>query len=550
MYDKRLIYWDNTLRSDVPFKRFINALGIEYKTLEEADYKGADYVYLKLDTSKYQFTAPTVDEITTKLNNTFNVDDEFELYIHYTGESKRVADSHWSLTEGMDPTKISSYTIDTAAIRATLHSDPMKYFANADLSSTGKLLVQSNTALSIIQTGANTSPSSTPITSVGYSDHIYSTLSLLDNGSMFTQVGDVYDEISTVNQTTNSNVYFTYSYKLKFKVANTAINTSYIVTQIKSLADIIQTASEYTGNEIFAISNIADDTTLKQAVISMVNPDIVGLTYNGYLRVDAVANMKRKEFSNMMGKILSSGYEEEDAEWYEVIFSVVLIVLSIVIGVLSAGGLSVVSTQLAAAATALAITSVSLTVSLVVYANVFPYAMDMIKLIGKFAQIVGALASITGIMSAIQTAWNKAAQAAVEKKVISDVSQYTVTQFVKDMIINFYDKITASIMDKISFITDPSKWSLSSLSEITLSDVSGWLNNLGDGFKTYMKFFGDSKQYNTLTEEEQAAKENGVEHIYLTYEMIYNNDALYRIDNLVKNNSGGQKTENFLIQIA
>ena len=450
----------------------------------------------------------------------------------------------------MDPTKISSYTIDTAAIRATLHSDPMKYFANGNLSSTGKLLVQSNTALSIIQTGSNTSPSSTPITSVGYSGHIYSTLALLDNGSMFTQVGDIYGEISTINQTTNGNVYFTYSYKLKFKVANTAINTSYIVTQIKSLADIIQTASEYAGNEIFAISNVADDTTLKQAVISMVNPDIVGLTYNGYLRVDAVANMKRKEFSTMIGKILSSGYEEEDAEWYEVIFAVVLIVLSIVIGVLSAGGLSAVSTQLVAAATALAITSVSLTVSLVIYANVFPYAMDMIKLIGKFAQIVGTLASITGIMSAIQTAWNKAAQAAVEKKVISDVSQYTVTQFVKDMVVNFYDKITASIMDKISFITDPSKWSLSSLSEITLSDVSGWLKNLGDGFKTYMKFFGDSKQYNTLTEEEQATKEDGVEHIYLTYEMIYNNDALYRIDNLVKNNSGGQKTENFLVQIA
>ncbi|MFA7030158.1 MAG: hypothetical protein WC179_07795, partial [Candidatus Cloacimonadaceae bacterium] len=135
----------------------------------------------------------------------------------------------------MDPTKISSYTIDTAAIRATLHSDPMKYFANGNLSSTGKLLVQSNTALSIIQTGSNTSPSSTPITSVGYSGHIYSTLALLDNGSMFTQVGDIYGEISTINQTTNGNVYFTYSYKLKFKVANTAINTSYIVTQIKSL---------------------------------------------------------------------------------------------------------------------------------------------------------------------------------------------------------------------------------------------------------------------------------------------------------------------------
>ena len=80
-------------------------------------------------------------------------------------------------------------------------------------------------------------------------------------------------------------------------------------------------------------------------------------------------------------------------------------------------------------------------------------------------------------------------------------------------------------------------------------DVSGWMKNLDFGMKMYSEFFGQSKQYTTLTEEDQSTKENGVESVFLANSIIDKTDALERMDMMIKNNMGGQKTENFMAQI-
>jgi hypothetical protein len=561
VYSPILYYWAGSLRSDTPFKKFINALGVEYAQLQNARYEGVDNVYFKLTPSKYSYTAPEKSAIVSDLSSVFTVGDEFELFVHYSGESRRVVETHWTYKGTGDTSKIGSYTIDTNAIRNTLHSDPIKYFANATLESAGTLVPSSNAALSdLIQTAARTSPRATPVTRVERDEditHIYATLALLDNGTTFQQQGTVYNERTTVKKTTTSDVYFEYSYKIKYKVIAIPTVDSYVVNQIDIVSNAMETALRYKGGNIYAISNAASDTTLKEAVIAMNNVESVGLTHNGKLRVDAVAAMKKKDFVVMLGKIFGTGYTKKKTKWYAKAIALVMIVIAVV--ALATGLAAVAQGAYGVATAVLATTAAAMTVGSMIYASVFPNATDQTRMIGKVAQIVGVAAMITGVMAAIQSSWQKMmerevasqmAQGATEQQATTFAAQLGVKDFARYLVDNMVNSIKSSFASAFSTTTTPSSWSLSGLSKITMADVSGWMRNLGDAVNMYSKFFGDSKQGSTVTEEDQATKEDGVESVYLAYEMIDNTDALYRLDNMVKNNLGGQKTENFLVQIA
>lgn len=563
VYNGVLFYWIGALRSDKPFKRFINALGIEYSQLQNSSYDGVDNVYFKLEPYKYSYTAPEKSAIVSDLNSVFSVNDEFELYIHYSGQTKRVVSNHWKQIQNTAGNKISDYTIDTVGIRATLHSDPIKYFANASLASAGVLTIRSNNNIfsRISQTAARTSPRSTPVTSVKYNKnttHIYATLALLDNGSMFTRQGGIYDERTTVTKTTNSDVYFEYSYKVKYKVTSIATTDSYIVNQIDLVSNAMQNALRYKGSNIYAIANSASDTTLKEAVVAMNNVEAIGLTYNGFLRVDAVAMMKRKEFVNMLSRIIGAGYTESESKWYEKAIAVIVILVAIVVFVYSGGVSAATSGNLVVLSESLAATTAVLTIGMTMYAAAFPRATDQTRMIGKYAQIVGIAAMVTGVAAAIQTSWQRMvtqeaarqmAAGATEQQAAAYVAKLGIMDFIQFMVENAVNSIKSSIMSSFSSITQPSTWSLPSLSEITLTDVSGWLRNMNTAMEQYMKFFGDSKQYSTATEDEQAKKEDGVSSVYLAYTINDRIDALERMDNMIKDNLGGQKTENFLVQI-
>ena len=122
--------------------------------------------------------------------------------------------------------------------------------------------------------------------------------------------------------------------------------------------------------------------------------------------------------------------------------------------------------------------------------------------------------------------------------------------YMMDVAVESIVNATNTLITNVQSILSPSTWSLSGLSNLTMTDVSGWMKNLDFGMRMYSEFFGQSKQYTTLTEEDQATKENGVESVFLANSMIDKTDALERMDMMVKNNMGGQKTENFMAQIA
>lgn len=560
VYDEKLVYWSGSVRSDTPFKRFINALGVEYTQLQNSSYDGVDNVYFKLEPSKYSYSAPEKAAIVSDLDSVFNVGDEFELYIHYSGQTRRVVNNHWKRKPGATGDKIGDYTIDTVGIRATLSSDPMRYFANADLVSAGTLIPKSNTALSRLRlTAQRTSPRSTPVTRVEYDEdttHIYATLAILDNGTTFEQHGSIYDERTTVKKTTTSDVYFEYSYKIRYKVISIPTIDSYIVNQIDLLSNAMQTAINYKGGNVYAISNVASDTTLKEAVIAMNNVEAVGLTYQGQLRVDAVALMKRKEFAKMLGKIFGTGYKKKKTKWYEKALAIVIVVVAVVIGVVSAGGLSAVSTSIIALAQALAVSAAAMSIGMMLYAAAFPYATDQTKMIGKFAQIVGLAAMVTGVYAAIQQSWKnyvmaeatkQAGGVATESAIATAEANATISGYLNYMVDQAITSVTSSISSLFTSITTPSSWT-SNLSSVTMNDVSGWLKSLNTGMDLYVKFFGDKPQLPQASDE-QATKEDGVEAYYAALNMLDEVDALVKMDYMIKGNAGGEVTERLLTRI-
>lgn len=584
VYSDKLIFWhrdggllgNGNTEKDKAFKKFLEVVGIPFKSLAEANYDGAEYVYLKLNTNKYNFKAPQLHEIVIELNNIFNIGDEFELHVHYLGNTKQVVDSHWKLIPGKDPTKVSSYIVDKVGIRNTLHSDPIKYFANSEPVPAGIPYTQAHPTIKILQ-NINNKPiyKTIPITSVDYNEDkdVCTTLAILDNGSMFTQIGDIYEETTDIT-ITDKIIYLSYAYKIKYRVIKKANDTSYIVQQITRVAKSLQKSYENKDktNSTVHKENIVEDTTIKKAIISMVKQDLDDLfinesecvnkrittpvsfkrtspTYYNYLIVDETAKMSRKAFANMLGKIIDTGYAKKKTKRWKRILGAVLFVGSLLLGPYLYG-----LGSLAAIAEATAVSTIALTVSTFIYAKIAPYDTTMIRIIGGVSQIIGYITTIIGVMAIIESTFNKFAEEAVKKEMIKEASEYTTKQFIKDYIVDFiHNKIPnffKNLVSKFTNIINPSKWSLSKLSEITMSDVSGWIRNLNIGMELYIRFFSGFRQFSTLTENEQSVKEYGVENIYIAYDMINNIDALDRLNTMINNNVGGQKTENFMIQIA
>lgn len=567
VYDPILIYWDGTVRSDVPFKRFINALGVEYNTLTSASYKGVENVYFKLDPGKYNYTAPEKAAIVIDLNSVFTVGQEFELFVHYTGTQTRVVNGHFVLkSPELDPTKFESYTIDPVAIRSTLTSDPMRYFANAIAAPTGIPITQSSLAAAGVATLMEhtttrfTQTTSAPLTVVEYDadiHHLYSTLALLDNGSMFVQQGTVYDEMFNMTIGSSDLANYEYSYKIKYKVMTPAIVTSYIVTQIDILTNTLAFAIGSLQGNLYVIANRAIDTRLKEAAIAMNNVEAVGLVYQGRLRVDAVAAMKRKEFAKMLGKIFGSDYTKQKTKWYEKVLAIVIIIIAIVVFYFTGGVGAAISGNLVALAVSLSLASMVLTVGMMLYAAAFPYATDQTRMIGRWAQIVGYAAAITGIMGAIQQSWKTYVLAeaakqgggvATEASLASAQANASIGGYLKFQFQQWMGGLTSSFSSFFDAISSPTQWG-KSLSSITMNDVSGWLKTFDTAMKNYMKFFGDKVEGLTKSEDEQAIKEDGVEAFYATMAMVDEMDVLVKMDFMIRGNNGGEQTERFLTKI-
>ena len=160
------------------------------------------------------------------------------------------------------------------------------------------------------------------------------------------------------------------------------------------------------------------------------------------------------------------------------------------------------------------------------------------KMLGSMSQMIGIFSAILGLIASIQSAFSRFASEAGKT-----TAQYTVTEFVVD----YAKSIVTSFTDKVTSVFQG--FSVDTATSITLKDVAGWISNAQEYIGQYFKFFGDKQNHNTV-EDDQPYKEEGVEGWYNIMNVIDERDALTQMDTLVRNNNGGQRTENFMANIS
>lgn len=564
VYNSVFLWYQNGVgvRNDLPFNRFINKLGIKRSSLTNNNFTRVENCYFSINSAKYSYVPMDKNEIALDLANAFIIGDEFEVSVTYGGDLRRYVTTHYAFNP-VDNT----YTIDTAAIRVELHRDPLKYFANIALETSGDMWNTFDNSYGYEIFAAST-PASSPVTKVEYNttlrDRIYETLALLDNGSMFQQQGAVYNErivgVDMSTATGDGAILAEYSYILKYKVVALPISTTYITTQCSTVAQAVYAARDSTSRSYFIRTNHAIDTKLKEAVLLMNNPASIPAFYKGYLRVDAAEAMKRKEFVALLLKAFDTGSTMQKSKWYEKVIAIIIIIIAIVIIVLTwwAGG--TVGWSLASLGLGLMYASVFLAVALMLYAQAFPYATDQIAMIGGAATIVGYAAMAVSFFNIINQAFiQSATQAGTEAAITAAAQQGATSQtimaayngamssFSTEMFIDgMIEGVKESIMSMVDGVANASVGSVGeALSNITMGEVSGWMDNIGTGMSLYNKFFQESPTP-PVTSEDQSNKENGLTEYFGALTMMNENDMLYRMDQLKINQFGGAQTANVM----
>lgn len=558
VYNGAMFYYQNGagVRNDLSFNRFINKIGIKRAALTDNDYTGIENAYFKLNASKYEYAPMDHIQIADDLSNAFAIGDEFEVAVSYGGDLKRFAAGY----------EVSG-TMDTLAIRTMLNSDKIKYFANASLTPAGDSFGDS---IQDFIANNNRTPATTPLTKLQYNEEtngkLYDVLAMLDDGTTFQQQGAVYNEevraIKTTDQYGNIAVVGEYSYIVKFKVISTPLVGSFITEQCSLVAHALSVSMAYRGSQWFSLVNHAPDTLIKEAVLLMNNPSSNGAFYRGYLRVDYCAAIKRQEFVKILAKCFDTGYTKKKVKWWKKALAIVVIIIAIVIIVLTwwTGVGNVAGGSMMALGLGLMYASVFLTLSMMLYASAFPEASDQIRMIGKAAVIVGYAAMVVGVWNLIQQSFNAAALDAANKAAIeaaqngasseaimaawnSTSSSFTVEMFVEGMIEGVKDSISSVFTSAGDLSVESVQ---ASFSNMTMGQVSGWMDNISTGMYYYNQFFSANPPAPYVASDAQSDKEVGVTGYYAAISMMDNTDALERMTLLKDNIVGGNMTKNLL----
>lgn len=112
-------------------------------------------------------------------------------------------------------------------------------------------------------------------------------------------------------------------------------------------------------------------------------------------------SLKKSEFINLFKNNFDTDYEEEEAEWYEIIIAIIVIIIAVVLAIPS-GGVSITS-SLAVFGTFIASITLYISVALfVVLRTVGMGAIGLIRIFGKVVEILGIASSILGVYAVIQ----------------------------------------------------------------------------------------------------------------------------------------------------
>ena len=512
------------------------------------------------------------------LNKEFEVDDEVDVTISYGGALKRYVSIH-SLEFEVTGIGISTAVLNTKEIREVLASNPWYYYANSrhveyDLDSK-QFQLYDGSGTDVTSSGGIPTPRSTPVCSTASTVSYMGALALVDNGSVFEAILNddgtptVKEEVVSTSSESGGEV-LTYTYTLSFRYKGCA-TTSNIIHNVRNWYDAYYEDIADIPPALYSLDSYRDpqitsqiDTRIKRILFDMrydpevdyVTPTIVENSlylkvpstnwgsrsgYTSYLKVDAVAKMKRREFLDLLANSIDTDYTVEKKKWWEVVLFFVIIIIAVIAAIPSGGG-------------SLALAGVILSVGAFILAQVGGLSsMDLVGVLGKFAMMVGIAALVANITAFINNMMNTIAEEAVQTSVanagatFSTLAEYEAAvtgQLTQVSLVDVAIKLVSDLVNKV----------VSAVGDMFSTDmvsVNSVLDNLKYALKTY-EFIQDQeqkkldKEYAELKAEDEKYQEEVLNRPYvqaagvfmMTHERLSTPDALQDLAIKIKEDIG------------
>ena len=492
----------------------------------------------------------------------------------------RYIDSHelgWDINEAG---VIEAQPLDTVAIRETLDSNPWYYFANSKhldyTKDSNQFQLYNDYDVNMPKdTVSNPSNRLLGTTKVSCSVHGHTKVpgseekpkhelgafALMTNGNMFTKVGDIHSERITTASNSLDGEAVTYVYSQDYTF-NTADPLDGVIQDILSWYDtkpvsIISRRPVYTpvGTYREDLKYFTNDTIYKRALdsLQMYEDPYTGSLYSGVtnslfqnsrLRVYESSMMRRSDFTIMISTCLQTDYEVEDAEWWEVVLAVFIVIIAIVVAIFS------YNPGFIGLATSLGYGGMVLTIGMYVLSVIGGLsAQGLVKIIGMFAQIVGILAAVAGFMAAIEAAGKQLA----EKTLQEAGMEATETAIAQEMLSQtFADQLGAYLNQALESITTK----LTEFVTFSGDDVLGTVIDGLDFISQGLEFQQDKEmeklqaEYEELEEEQRKYDQENLSNmlknpsaVWLAMEdRITSYDALTEVDRKTKELVSGDKS--------
>lgn len=349
----KMFLYNGVVQETADHKKIYQLLGIKVEDLKKESYKGVESVWMYFNLSKYikNTAVYTNQDLLDFAYAKCVVGETYEVTLTYTS-SYALTDDIATVLAGTDRTAFTVNTLSTGLIDS---------FNNS-----------------------TTTQNRLDITSSPYN---YATFIAIQDSSQLlfnrtVQVGTAKRVEGTVtNQWGQSTTYYYQTpIKLTFSIKP---NISLIVAN--PLLDKVKSSSFIDGAFLYAFD--------------VANPKDI-FTYSGstpYLKVSAVETMPAKVFGKLFKDTIDTDYKEEEAEWYEKLLAIIIIVVAIALSPFTGG----TSLTFAAAATAAATIITTLMIAFIVMSQVMLMAGNYGAAIffGKVMVILQKIGAILGVIN-------------------------------------------------------------------------------------------------------------------------------------------------------
>lgn len=500
LYNKKMVYYQKStkIRSDEPFKRWCNIMGITWDDLNTASYDSElTSVYFELK----PLTQDAPFELTNAIipinnDNGLTAGNTFDITVVYGGDLPSIlpADTITALNTSYDGTGdpvvefVESMT--SAEVVQAIMADP------------GSHLLGSNTDMPLSARRNNISVNGVKLKVPGvyynYPNTYFSPPSIAISSTTKYGFYALFDTAGTVFETTyisspitryvndKKEISFTISFKLLKTMEITDTCFTSFISAFDSLLNINRKAWSLplaiTEEDYDSFYQITDDANWS----------------GGQLKVDALKAMKRAEVGKLIAKALTSDYTVEAASKWEKVVAVVIVIIAIIVAVVSYGTSTGWSAEISVAALAWAFGSASIT--LYVGSAILSYygglsAQRLVKTIGGVAQVTGYVSTVLGIYAVIENIVKEAAK-----------------KFTAQLTIEAADKASASALDyaysAVKVAYDMSKSAITSSVNFTGSTsleaakkLLSWANT---SFKVYQYY---DQNYGKMADMESQLKD-------------------------------------------